>query len=167
MSGWLIDGHGEFWPDDSAHLRALYRCRQDAATFARFAVENLGFVLIRRTANGLFVSWRPTATKPLSFVSVHRWLSEQPEARTVVATFSANWSYRFLPTRSEAVPHLLHVFSTTTCTGEGYFKSERLRPEHMPASSKLPAVLNALNSVADEYDSPVQLWHVLSGAARN
>jgi hypothetical protein len=162
MDQCLIDDKGRVWSAGSEELRSLLGFgARPVDDRAKFAVANLGFVLVQRQQRGAIVRWRPTFVKRETFVALLLMLRAEPESRVLISTLGDTWSNNIFGSLSAGLAALLHEFETARAKAGGYFRVRARTAESLDRSSNVGMTLERAREAELTFE-PMALWEMLS-----
>jgi hypothetical protein len=161
MSQCLIDDKGRLWSAGSEELRSLLGFgARSVDDRTKFAVANLGYVLLQRQQCGALVQWRPTFVKRETFVALLLLLKAEPESRVLISTLRDTWSNNIFGSLSAGLAALLHEFETARTEVGGYFRTRARTVESLDKRSNVGMTLARATEANLMFD-PMALWEML------
>jgi hypothetical protein len=104
MGRWLIDDRGNVWTRLD-RLREALGTGLGPTELTKYAIENLGYVVIEDRNGATSLRLRPRAVSQTTLAAVLYWLVECPALRYVISHLESDWQHEIL-NRADAIGRL-------------------------------------------------------------
>ena len=157
MSGWIIDDDGEITHFHSQRLRSKLHVgllqEQDHIPLLR----NLGFIGLRQSPQGVFVTLRPLTVSPVAFAALAYWLHDQSPERLLLTLLDAEHCLEFYASGARGLARIEALIDEHQSGAPGRLRRQSLALEAIPASLQPAFDVWRLSGAACEYASLAEL----------
>jgi hypothetical protein len=148
VSSWVIDDDGEILHFFSPRLRTKLHIRVLQAEDRQPLLRNLGFIGVRKTPQGVSISFRPSTVAPVAVASLSYWLNDTVPSRFLLTVLEQGHCIELHSSLAECLERISQLVDQFR--RNGFFGQRRVAPDIIPTS--LAQVFSAWKVLGDASD---------------